>query len=271
MANGCAAECGKVRVKWTEWWLRGKGWGFQRFGCSSGKLLEAADSRRNSKMKYVDYAFAWIVFAAGVVGLVATEVRHPQYAVLDTPLLWIFVAMFNLLRLRNDEGVRGLNISCLGANLATLALEAMRFKMSGLPGLVTGLPILGETIFSARTAVLARPRALKDGPTPTRYHLSTFNLKRGQVAAPVLHICLFTLTWVLYWIQQQPLLDGPSRWPFAVVFLADLPISVVAFGVMFGSEARAPYALAAWGVLGTLWWYFLGLLIEVKVSLNRRR
>jgi hypothetical protein len=29
----------------------------------------------------------------------------------------------------------------------------------------------------------------------------------------------------LYAIQQQPLLNGPSRWPFTIVFLADLPIS----------------------------------------------
>lgn len=30
-----------------------------------------------------------------------------------------------------------------------------------------------------------------------------------------------------------------------------------AFGVMFNSDARFPYALPAWGILGTLWWYLL--------------
>jgi hypothetical protein len=79
-------------------------------------------------------------------------------------------------------------------------------------------------------------------------------------------VWLFALTWVLDWIQPQPLLDGPSRWPFAVLFLADLPFSAAAFGVMFGSQASFPYALAAWGFLGTLWWYFLARLFEATVA-----
>jgi hypothetical protein len=91
------------------------------------------------------------------------------------------------------------------------------------------------------------------------------DLQRAPLAAPVLHICLFALTWILFWMQPQPLLDGPSRWPFYVLALADFPISLVAFGAMFTSEARMPYALAAWGVLGTIWWYFLGRLIEERL------
>jgi hypothetical protein len=31
---------------------------------------------------------------------------------------------------------------------------------------------------------------------------------------------------------------------------------------MFSSDAHFPYALDGWGILGTLWWYFLGGLIE---------
>jgi hypothetical protein len=87
---------------------------------------------------------------------------------------------------------------------------------------------------------------------------------RARVTAPLLHVFVFSLTWVLDWLQRQPLLDGPARWPFLAVFLGDLPVSVVAFGVMFGSDERAPYAAAAWGILGTLWWYFLGRLIEKR-------
>lgn len=81
---------------------------------------------------------------------------------------------------------------------------------------------------------------------------------RPRVTAPLLHVFVFALTWVLYSLQRQPLLDGPSRWPFLAVFLGDFPVSAVAFGVMFGSDQRAPYAVAAWGILGTVWWYFLG-------------
>jgi len=80
------------------------------------------------------------------------------------------------------------------------------------------------------------------------------------------HVCLFALTWILFWIQPQPLAQGPADWPFRVLFLADFPISLIAFGVMFTSDARFPYALAMWGILGTLWWCFLGGLIEQRVG-----
>jgi hypothetical protein len=68
------------------------------------------------------------------------------------------------------------------------------------------------------------------------------------------------LTWVLFWLQPQPLLNGPSRWPFAVIFLADFPVSAIAFGAMFRSDLVVPYAVAVWGLLGTIEWYFLGQL-----------
>jgi hypothetical protein len=44
---------------------------------------------------------------------------------------------------------------------------------------------------------------------------------RARLTLPVAHVLLFGLTWVLYRLQPQPLLDGPSRWPFWAVFLAD--------------------------------------------------
>jgi len=89
---------------------------------------------------------------------------------------------------------------------------------------------------------------------------------RPRVTAPSLHAYVFALTWVLYRLQHQPLLDGPSRWPFVAVFFGDFPISALAFGVMFGSDELASYAVAAWGILGTLWWYFLGRCIEERRS-----
>jgi len=100
--------------------------------------------------------------------------------------------------------------------------------------------------------------------------MKTDSLRWVPLAAAALHVFLFGLTGILYGIQQQPLLNGPSRLPFAIVFLADFPVSVVAFGAMFGGQRHALYYLAAWGVLGTLWWYFLGLLIQAKASRNRR-
>jgi hypothetical protein len=99
-------------------------------------------------MKYVDYACAWAIFVLGVAGMTAIEIRHPPQAVLDTPLLWIFVAMFNLLRLRNGYNVRSLKVFCIGANVSTLALEVVRLRMFGLVFLVSALLILAETLFS---------------------------------------------------------------------------------------------------------------------------
>jgi hypothetical protein len=92
---------------------------------------------RNQGSKYLDFACAWTVFVIGVVGMMAIEIRHPPHAVLDTPLLWIFVAMFNLLRLQNGYSVRNLKAFCIGANVAALALEAVRIRMFGLGFLVT--------------------------------------------------------------------------------------------------------------------------------------
>jgi hypothetical protein len=103
-------------------------------------------------MKCVDYACAWTLFVVGVVGIMNTEIRHPLHAVLDTPLLWLCVAMFNLLRLRNGYSVANLKVFCIGANLATLALETVRLKMFGFFdfGFVVALLILTETILSLR-------------------------------------------------------------------------------------------------------------------------
>jgi len=89
-------------------------------------------------MRYVDYGCAWIVFAAGATGILATEVRRPPGVVLDTSLLWIFLAMINLLRLRNGYAVKGLKVFCIGANLSVLALEAVRLRIFGPFGLLIG-------------------------------------------------------------------------------------------------------------------------------------
>lgn len=99
-------------------------------------------------MKYADYACAWMILVQGIVGIVITEMRHLRGAVLDTPLLWILLAMLNLLRLGNSYHVKGLRVFCIGANVSVLALEVVRFKMFGPWTLITVVPILAETFFS---------------------------------------------------------------------------------------------------------------------------
>jgi hypothetical protein len=101
-------------------------------------------------MKYVDYLCASTIFIAGVAAMITTEIRHPPHAVLDTPLVWILVAMINLLRLRNGYSVRNLRVFCIGANLSTLTLEVLRLSMFGVFGFgsVIAFLILAEALFS---------------------------------------------------------------------------------------------------------------------------
>lgn len=115
-------------------------------------------------MKYVDYVCAWTLFVLGVGGVMNTEIRHPPHAVLDTPLLWILVAMFNLLRLRNGYSVANLKVFCIGANLATLILETVRLRMFGFFsfGSILAVFILAETAFSLRETATAEARVLAD-------------------------------------------------------------------------------------------------------------
>jgi hypothetical protein len=68
--------------------------------------------------------------------------------------------------------------------------------------------------------------------------------------------------WILHWTTGAPLLNGFSKYPFTVLFFADIPISLPAFAVMFISEERATYAAILWGVLGTVMWYLIGICLN---------
>ena len=88
------------------------------------------------------------------------------------------------------------------------------------------------------------------------------------MVAPLLHVLLFALSWLPIFIH--PTVPQPSYWVF-LLGLADFPISFLAGVALFRSDALTPYALTVWLVLGTIWWSYLGSLIEAKTSLNRRR
>jgi len=75
--------------------------------------------------------------------------------------------------------------------------------------------------------------------------------------------------WALYGGFDQPLLNGPAALPFGILFLADLPFSAFAFGVMFTSESNGPIAFALWGVVGTIWWHLLGRSIDAWIRRSR--
>jgi hypothetical protein len=88
------------------------------------------------------------------------------------------------------------------------------------------------------------------------------HIPRARITAPVLHALLFALTSILLAMSTSPILNGPAKIPFGIVFVADLPFSAFAFSVMFFSEEYGWFAFAIWGVLGTAWWYFLGMSFE---------
>jgi hypothetical protein len=76
------------------------------------------------------------------------------------------------------------------------------------------------------------------------------HLPNPRWMAPLVHGLVFSLTWILYWLQTQPLLDGPGRWPFTLIFFGDLPLSVIAFGKMWDRGKNVPIC-ASW--LGNRW------------------
>jgi hypothetical protein len=106
-------------------------------------------------MSYLDQALAWMIFTGGVVQMLITEITHWPGAVLDPGLIWIFVAMFNFLRIRNDGSVRGLNSTCIAANVCALMFEILRAKMYPSLWGAMGILIFGETIFSLRKSLAA--------------------------------------------------------------------------------------------------------------------
>ena len=89
--------------------------------------------------------------------------------------------------------------------------------------------------------------------------------QKGRITASTIHALLFGLTSVVFLISDRPILDGPGAIPFVVLLVADIPISIVVFSEMFFSAKYGWFAFAAWGVLGTIWWYFLGMSIEAWI------
>ena len=98
---------------------------------------------------------------------------------------------------------------------------------------------------------------------------------RSRWLAPTLHMFLFAITWLTAFAQARSVLEGPARFGFAILFIVDFPISVVASSKMW--DGRLVYGLSLWGVLGTVWWYFLGTLNSAlsrskgRLALLRRR
>lgn len=81
------------------------------------------------------------------------------------------------------------------------------------------------------------------------------SVRQFQWLAPAIHAILFAVMWLTSRSQSQPFLDGPARWPFGLLFFSDLPISAIGFSMMWDGKWNS--GLLFWGLVGTVWWYFL--------------
>ena len=87
--------------------------------------------------------------------------------------------------------------------------------------------------------------------------------------APSIHLLLFGLTLLIATTHQsQPLFDGPAAPGVNVLFFADLPISVIAFSMLW--DKHFVTGIALWGIVGTVQWYFWGFVIE-RIRKNRHK
>jgi hypothetical protein len=67
---------------------------------------------------------------------------------------------------------------------------------------------------------------------------------------------------VLLLFSNRAIADGPAGFPILILWIADIPISLVASERLFFHTEHAKLVWALWGAIGTIWWYFLGISIE---------
>ena len=95
---------------------------------------------------------------------------------------------------------------------------------------------------------------------------------RARITAPVAHACLFVVAYT-YWLLFERDAHSPGKLDLlAILWLADLPISILASSLTLGigfvagvGHARVALSFILWAVLGTIWWYLLGVSIEAWI------
>jgi hypothetical protein len=94
---------------------------------------------------------------------------------------------------------------------------------------------------------------------------------RAKYIASEIHALLFISMWIIYFVFSQPVMNGPSAFLFWTLLIVDVPISMIAFGVMFTSSQWGSVAAVLWGVLGTLWWFAIGFAIDARIRNYRKK
>ncbi len=107
-------------------------------------------------LKLIDRACAGAIFLLAIVECWLVPRTYPgRLWIFGTGLGLLFTAMLNLLRIRNGYTVRGLRLSCVGANVMMLALVLVLIasigsaKTEGNPQIpLIGALLAAETVFS---------------------------------------------------------------------------------------------------------------------------
>ena len=115
-------------------------------------------------MKAVDTMCAWALFAWAFLSMVTIEIRHPVGAILDTLVLWIVIAILNVLRIRDAQGNRDVRLSCVAVNTIVWMIEIVRWKIFGAWTAVATILVLIETILS----IFRKPADACLNPIPPR-------------------------------------------------------------------------------------------------------
>ena len=95
-------------------------------------------------------------------------------------------------------------------------------------------------------------------------------IPRARITAPTVHACLFVGGYA-YWLLFERSAHHPGKLDLmAILWIADLPVSVLASFMTLGigfviGRAQVAFGFILWAVLGTIWWYFLGISIEVWI------
>src|SRR5258705_13305758 len=95
-------------------------------------------------------------------------------------------------------------------------------------------------------------------------------IPQARITAPAVHACLFALAYTL-WLLFEKGTHSPARFDlFAVLWIADVPISVLVSIITLGTGHYSGSLLFC-GVLGTGWWYVLGISIEAWIKRFSRK
>jgi hypothetical protein len=93
---------------------------------------------------------------------------------------------------------------------------------------------------------------------------------RARYSLPAAHAFLYLVWWASYAVSNQGLTEGFTGLFFTILFIADLPFSFVAFGLMFEGGRNGQIASIMWGIVGTLWWGLIGLAIDAFIRRRSR-